>query len=76
MLKPFAKFGILAFALSMSMNTSVAMAQTAFAQTAFSDPSEQTETSGNGLVAVEGTVDGGTIPVGSTAQVITRFRNE
>lgn len=31
---------------------------------------------GGGLVAVDGSVDGGIIPIGSTAQVVVRFRNE
>lgn len=32
--------------------------------------------SGAGLVPVESSVDGGTIPIGATAQVVIRFRNE
>ena len=31
---------------------------------------------GVGLVPVETQVDGGTIPIGATAQVVVRFRNE
>lgn len=31
---------------------------------------------GEGLVAVEPTVDGGAVPIGATAQVVVRFKNE
>lgn len=50
--------------------------QEASAQSAFSDPVDQVIEGGGGLTAVEADVDAGTIPVGSTAQVIVRFRNE
>jgi hypothetical protein len=46
---------------------------------AFSDPgARQTGGGGgaDGLVPVLATVDGGTIPVGATAQVVVRFRND
>lgn len=45
---------------------------------AFGDPgSRQTATGGaDGLVPVEPSVDGGTVPIGATAQVVVRFRNE
>jgi len=48
----------------------------AHAQSAFGDPSDQVAESGGGLKAVETDISAGTIPVGSTAQVITRFKNE
>lgn len=46
---------------------------------AFSDPgSRQVGGAGGagGLVPVEPSVDGGTVPIGATAQVVVRFRNE
>jgi len=49
---------------------------TAHAQSAFGDPSEQVAKGGKDLAAVEQDVNGGSIPVGSTAQVIVRFKNE
>jgi hypothetical protein len=58
------------------MISSPAMINKAFAQSAFGDPSEQRVDGGGGLVAVEATIDGGEIPLGSTGQVIVRFRNE
>jgi hypothetical protein len=49
----------------------------AHAQSAFGDPDVATsDTQSTGLVAVEEDIEGGAIPVGSTAQVIVRFRNE
>lgn len=59
----------------------ILLAQTpqAWAQNAFSDPSEvveQTNTNTGDLTAVEGAVDGGAIPVGTRTQVIVRFRND
>lgn len=53
-----------------------AYANSAFAQSAFGDPSSGGDASGSGLVAVEDTISGGSIPVGSTAQVIVRFKND
>jgi hypothetical protein len=47
-----------------------------FAQSAFGDPSEQRSSGGGGLMAVEANIDGGEIPLGSTAQIVVRFRNE
>lgn len=54
-----------------------------FAQgpSAFSDPGARQAGAGgsggaDGLVAVEAAVDGGTIPIGATAQVVVRFKNE
>lgn len=46
---------------------------------AFSDPGARQSGTGNpagGLIPVEPNVDGGTIPIGATAQVVVRFRNE
>lgn len=48
----------------------------AHAQSAFGDPVEQVAEGGGGLAAVEADIDAGEIPVGSTAQVIARFKNE
>jgi hypothetical protein len=56
--------------------TNYALANTAMAQSAFGDPVEQSGGPSSDLVAVEEDVSGGAIPVGSTAQVIVRFRNE
>lgn len=43
----------------------------------FSDPGARTSAGGiGGLVPVEPSVDGGTIPIGATAQVVIRFRND
>ena len=53
-----------------------ANAREALAQSAFGDPVEQVAEGVGGLTAVESDVDGGSIPVGSTSQVIVRFRNE
>jgi hypothetical protein len=45
---------------------------------ALSDPGSRQASGavGEGLVAVEPSVDGGAIPIGATAQVVVRFRNE
>lgn len=51
-------------------------AHNAQAQSAFGDPTEQVADGGGGLIAVEEDIDAGSIPVGSTAQVIARFKNE
>ncbi len=50
----------------------------AFAQyPGFNDPGSRTAAgSGGGIVPVESNVDGGTIPIGATAQVVVLFRNE
>ncbi len=45
------------------------------AQSAFENPGVKGG-SGNGLVPVEASIDGGTIAIGSTAQVVVLFRNE
>ena len=43
----------------------------------FDDPGATVSGGGSGgLVPVEGNVDGGAIPIGATAQVVVRFRNE
>ncbi|MCB1531846.1 MAG: choice-of-anchor D domain-containing protein [Alphaproteobacteria bacterium] len=43
----------------------------------FGDPgARQAGGGGDGLVAVELNVDGGTIPIGATSQVVIRFRND
>lgn len=43
----------------------------------FGDPGSRAAAGGgSGLVPVEPTVDGGTIPIGATAQVVVRFRND
>lgn len=46
------------------------------AQSAFGDPAEQVAEGGGGLKAVETDIDAGSVPVGSTSQVIVRFKNE
>lgn len=47
------------------------------AQSAFGDPEAAvSDNKGGGLTAVEADIQAGSIPVGSTAQVIVRFRNE
>jgi len=52
----------------------------AFAQhTAFNDPGARVSgggVSGEGLVPVEASIDGGSIPIGGSAQVVILFRNE
>jgi len=53
-----------------------ASSRSAYAQSAFGDPVEQIVEGAAGLIAVEPEIDSGSIPVGSTSQVITRFRNE
>ena len=51
-----------------------------FAQTAFDDPALRSQrgsgTLGGTLVPVETDVDGGTLQIGNSAQVVMRFRNE
>lgn len=46
------------------------------AQSAFGDPTEQVAEGGGGLSAVESDIDAGAVPVGSTSQVIARFKND
>lgn len=46
------------------------------AQSAFSDPVDQVVEGGGGLIAVEQDIEAGSVPLGSTSQVIVRFRNE
>ncbi len=46
------------------------------AQSAFGDPTEQVADGGGGLTAVEEDIDAGAVPVGSTSQVIARFKND
>lgn len=51
----------------------------AHAQSAFDDPQDrqiQASGGGDGFVAVNAAVDGGSVPVGSTAQVVVRFKND
>ena len=63
-------FVLLAFAFATVFNQG-------YAQTAFGDPEVASSGEGaTGLVAVEQDIKGGVIPVGSTAQVIVRFKNE
>ena len=65
------------FLFALFVQSSVAQViGNANAQSAFGDPVEQVATGGGGLSPVEGDLDAGSIPVGSTAQVITRFKNE
>lgn len=46
------------------------------AQSAFGDPTEQVTEGGGGLSAVEDDIDAGSVPIGSTSQVIVRFKND
>lgn len=74
------------FALGFYFCFSVALLSQGFALKAhaqypgFSDPGTRTagggSAAGDGLVPVEPAVDGGTIPIGATAQVVVRFRND
>lgn len=64
------------FVLIMVMMLTGMVISEAQAQTAFSDPADQVVEGGGGLMAVEQDIEAGTIPLGSTAQVIARFRNE
>ncbi len=67
-------FKILAFAAVLIISA----ASFAHAQyPGFGDPgSRQSGNATDGLVPVEMAVDGGTVPVGATSQVVVRFRNE
>lgn len=62
----------------LTLATMVAVGNHAYAQyPGLGDPgSSSAAGSGSGLVPVEMQVDGGTIPIGATAQVVVRFRNE
>lgn len=55
-----------------------ALAQAQSGPAALSDPGSRQAGGavGEGLVAVEPAVDGGAVPIGATAQVVVRFRNE
>ena len=65
------------FILILLLLVSAAYAQ---GPSAFFDPGAQQAggggTIGGGLVPVEPSVDGGEVPIGATAQVVVRFRNE
>lgn len=63
---------------TLSLATMVFAGASAYAQyPGLGDPGNASASgSGAGLVPVEGQVDGGTIPIGATAQVVVRFRNE
>jgi hypothetical protein len=67
-------FSLLFFCFAILL--SQAITNKAFSQSAFGDPSEQRVDGGGGLIAVEADINGGEIPLGSTGQVIVRFRNE
>ncbi|MFK7839598.1 MAG: choice-of-anchor D domain-containing protein [Bdellovibrionales bacterium] len=62
--------------LSAALLTSASIANAQFP--GLVDPGVSTGggASGSGLLAVETNVDGGQIPIGATAQVVVRFRNE
>lgn len=63
----------LAFLVVAAMGLNVAQAQ----YSGFSDPGTgETAGGGAGLVPVETDIDGGTIPIGATGQVVLLFRNE
>ncbi len=60
--------------------TVVSLPSNAYARSAFEDPVARSAsgnaTSGDGLVAVESEVDGGSVSIGATASVVVLFRNE
>lgn len=64
-------------ALTVGSALTVLGAGAAFA-TAFSDPGSRTAgaTGSGGLTPVESPIDGGTVTVGSTSQVVVKFRND
>ncbi|MFN3700005.1 MAG: choice-of-anchor D domain-containing protein [Alphaproteobacteria bacterium] len=66
---------LMAFILCLGFAGKAAVAQ---GPSAFSDPGARQAGAGggSGLVPALATVDGGTIPVGATAQVVVRFRND
>jgi hypothetical protein len=70
-------FFIASLGLSYSNQVGAQLVGQAKAQSAFGDPEVASTNDGaSGLVAVEQDIEGGVIPVGSTAQVIVRFKNE
>jgi hypothetical protein len=65
--------GAFIFSLGVMVSSSVSMAQPA----GFSDPGSRAGGGGGGdFIPVESVVDGGTITVGATAQVVVLFRND
>ena len=74
--KIFCRF--LAFIVIAALPTGDARASDAYAQyPGFGDPGTgRGAATGAGLVAVKNTVDGGTIPIGASAQVVLLFRND
>lgn len=68
---------VLLFCFALMLSGSVSFAQ----YPGFDDPGSRaagpaTGGSGNGLVAVEPSIDGGSVQVGATAQVVVLFRND
>jgi len=67
----------LTLALLALASTTIAGASAVAQYPGLGDPGTATTGgTGAGLVPVEASVDGGTIPIGATAQVVVRFRNE
>lgn len=69
---------VLPLLLFVSALFSLGAASPAWAQyPGFGDPGVRSSSSGgaDGLVPVQDNVDGGTVPIGATAQVVVRFRN-
>ncbi|MEM7680038.1 MAG: hypothetical protein AAF182_03440, partial [Pseudomonadota bacterium] len=75
MVRSYIKYGLFAAALAF-----LPMQVSAQGPAAFSDPGASSGTSGSSGVGaftpVETDVDGGAVPIGATAQVVVRFRNE
>jgi len=65
-------FGVMTLAACLVSFSNPAAAQS---HSAFGDPNSG-GSGGSGLVAVEASVDGGPVPIGATAQVVVRFRND